>query len=100
MELSRNVLQNKYFFCLVQYIVVLILPALISCLSFNTVSIGIFLFKDCNKIEERLNCGDTFLDTLFTFMQLWPGSRRREWPGSGAMRALDKKIKSKIDKSK
>ena len=25
---------------------------------------------------------------------LWPGSIRREWPGSGAVRALDKKIKS------
>ena len=22
---------------------------------------------------------------------LWPGSIRREWPGSGAVRALDKK---------
>ena len=29
----------------------------------------------------------------FTFMRLWPGSIRREWPGSGAVRALDKKIK-------
>ena len=29
-------------------------------------------------------------DTMdFTFMRLWPGSRRREWPGSGAVRALD-----------
>ena len=27
----------------------------------------------------------------FTFMRLWPGSIRREWPGSGAVRALDKK---------
>ena len=36
----------------------------------------------------------------FTFMRLWPGSIRREWPGSGAVRALDKKIKCKLDKSK
>ena len=27
----------------------------------------------------------------FTFMRLWSGSGRREWPGSGAVHALDQK---------
>ena len=31
------------------------------------------------------------LSFTFTFMRLWPGSIRREWPGSVAVRALDKK---------
>ena len=49
--------------------------------------------------EDEMKVGGNFgleLLTLpmhftFTFMRLWPGSIRREWPGSGAVRAFDKK---------
>ena len=39
-------------------------------------------------VSPRTTGGTIF---TFTFMRLWPGSIRREWPGSGAVRALDKK---------
>ena len=33
---------------------------------------------------------DTGAASLLPLCGLWPGSIRREWPGSGAVRALDK----------